>query len=351
MDKRRIGAFAERVFGDLGAFMTVGLAYLGTKTGLFNAMAGKGPLSLADVVALSALQPRYVEEWLKGMVAAGYLEYDPQAETFTLPEEHAYLLASEGTDHFMGGMFYQAQTYVSVGPQVAEAFRGGGGVAFQEYGPQLPVALDLGTRGIYEQRFVSYWLQAVPDVVAKLEAGATALDVGCGVGRVSMALARSFPNSRFVGLDVDGKSIALARKAAEAEGLGARVEFVHGALQDLAAARPFDLITCCDCVHDLAEPLPTLREIRRRLAADGTLFVVEIKVADRLEDNRNAIATMFYGFSTFHCMTQSLAQGGPGLGACMGPTRTEALMRDAGFGRFRALEIKSPTNLFYAVGH
>ena len=30
-------------------------------------------------------------------------------------------------------------------------------------------------------------------------------------------------------------------------------------------------------------------------------------------------------------MTQSLAQGGPGLGTCMGPARTEALLRDAGF--------------------
>jgi hypothetical protein len=28
---------------------------------------------------------------------------------------------------------------------------------------------------------------------------------------------------------------------------------------------------------------------------------------------------MLYGFSIFHCMTQSLAQGGPGLGTCMGP--------------------------------
>jgi hypothetical protein len=50
-------------------------------------------------------------------------------------------------------------------------------------------------------------------------------------------------------------------------------------------------------------------------------------------------------------MTQSLAQGGPGLGACMGPARTEALMREAGFGRVQVLGIKSPVNLFYEVGH
>jgi hypothetical protein len=58
---------------------------------------------------------------------------------------------------------------------------------------------------------------------------------------------------------------------------------------------------------------------------------------------------MFYGFSVFHCMTQSLAQGGPGLGTCMGPERTEQLMRDAGFSRFEVLDINSQVNLFYAV--
>jgi hypothetical protein len=58
---------------------------------------------------------------------------------------------------------------------------------------------------------------------------------------------------------------------------------------------------------------------------------------------------MFYGFSVFHCMTQSLAHGGAGLGACMGPAKTLALFEQAGFARAEPLPIKSPTNLFYAV--
>lgn len=58
---------------------------------------------------------------------------------------------------------------------------------------------------------------------------------------------------------------------------------------------------------------------------------------------------MFYGFSVFHCMTQSLAQGGLGLGTCLGPARTEKLLREAGFTRFEVLDIKSQVNLFYAA--
>jgi hypothetical protein len=102
-------------------------------------------------------------------------------------------------------------------------------------------------------------------------------------------------------------------------------------------------------LHDLAEPEKTLRDARALLEPDGTLFIIEPKAADRLEDNRNAVATTFYGFSLFHCMTQSLARGGPGLGTCLGPAATEALVRRAGYARFRRLEIKSLTNLFYTA--
>jgi hypothetical protein len=102
-------------------------------------------------------------------------------------------------------------------------------------------------------------------------------------------------------------------------------------------------------VHDFAAPQATLSEIRSLLKPDGVLFVIEPKAADRLEDNKGPLGTLYYGFSIFHCMTQSLANGGPGLGTCLGPARTEQLMREAGFPRFERLDIKSPTNLFYAA--
>lgn len=349
MDKERVKAFTQQVFQDMAGAMSAGLAYVGTRTGLFRAMAGKGPMTLAQVVQASGLQPRYVEEWLRGMSCAGYLEYDPEGETFRLPEEHAYLLASEGTDHFAGGLYHMVPVLLGVAPRVAGAFEQGGGVPFEAYGEAGMRALDLINRGNYEHKLVDYWLTRLPEVVARLEQGGRALDVGCGVGRVSLALARAFPRSRHLGVDTHADSVREAARSAEREGLADRVRFVAGGIEAVEADSGFDLITVCDCLHDLARPLETLREIRRRLDPEGTVLIVEPKVADRLEDNRHPVATMFYGFSVFHCMTQSLAEGGPGLGTCMGPARTEALVREAGFGRFERLDIKSHVNLFYAA--
>src|SRR5687768_978705 len=85
----------DRLFRDMAGAMTAGMVYVGVQSGLFRAMAFKGPMLISEVISSSKLQPRYVEEWLKGMTAAGYLDYDPAAQTFALPDEHAYFLASD----------------------------------------------------------------------------------------------------------------------------------------------------------------------------------------------------------------------------------------------------------------
>src|SRR5688500_11408050 len=322
--------------------MAAGMVYVGVKTGLWRAMAGKGPLSVSSIISLSKLQPRYVEEWLKGMVSAGYLAYDPAAQTYALCEEYAYFLASDDTDHFVGGLFAMVPPLMRVAPEVARAFAEGGGVRFADSGPECVSALDLINRGQYAARFADYWLQAMPDVVERLRGGGRALDVGCGAGRVGAALASAFPGAEVVGVDPDAESIARARKASNAR-------FIVGDVSAVAKGAGFDLVTLCDVLHDLAEPVKTLEQARALLKPDGTLFIIEPKAADKLEENRNAVATTFYGFSLFHCMTQSLARGGPGLGTCLGPSATEALVRQAGYTRFRRLDIRSLTNLFYAA--
>ena len=348
MDQDKLKTFTHQIFRDMAGAMSVGLGYIGVRTGLFKAMQGQGRMNLDQVVEVSGLQSRYVEEWLCGMASAGYMDYDPRDMTFNLPDEHAFLIASDGTDHFAGGLYGMATSVLSVAPEVAVAFKEGGGVPFEAFGEEGVNAVDLANRGNYENKLVSYWLPTMPEVVEKLENGARALDVGCGTGHVSLVLGEAYSDSEFVGVDLDEASIEKARDNAKKRGLSDRVRFES---KPLAALDPqgFDLITTCDCVHDFSDPGGTLVDIRNQLKPDGTLFVIEPKAADKLEDNCHPIGTMFYGFSVFHCMTQSLANNGPGLGTCMGPARTEELIREAGFDHFEKLDIKSQVNLFYAV--
>lgn len=217
---------------------------------------------------------------------------------------------------------------------------------FEAYGPEMVEAIDLMSAGIYEQRFASHWLGKMPDVVKRLEGGGRVLDVGCGSGRVGRTIARAFPKCEVVGLDPDQASIERARAAA---GGAERVRFVAASTSTFDGGEGFDLITACDCIHDLAAPARVVGEMKRLLKPGGTLFVVEPRVGDTVADNSNAIGTMYYGFSLFHCMTQSLAAGGAGLGACMGPARMRSLLNEAGFSDVQQVDIRSPTNMFYAA--
>ena len=130
-----------------------------------------------------------------------------------------------------------------------------------------------------------------------------------------------------------------------------RVEFIARPIEQLPATPGWDLITSFDVMHDLPDPLGAMRHIRAALAEGGTFLMVEPRVADKLADNLgNPFARMFYGMSCLHCVPQSLAQGGVGLGACWGEARARALAAEAGFTRFERLSIRTAGLAFYALG-
>jgi SAM-dependent methyltransferase len=67
------------------------------------------------------------------------------------------------------------------------------------------------------------------------------LDVGTGVGRLGIAMARRWPSLRVVGVDIWAPSLALARKNVEAAGLQDRIELREQSGADLSDDKAFDL--------------------------------------------------------------------------------------------------------------
>ena len=78
----------QEALGDASATMTTILASIGDRLGLFKDLAANGPAISAEVASRTGTNERYVREWLGGMAAAGYVEYDPTTSRFTLPAEH-----------------------------------------------------------------------------------------------------------------------------------------------------------------------------------------------------------------------------------------------------------------------
>lgn len=95
MDENRAEQFTGRVLTDTAAAATVVMAALGDRLGLFRQLVQAGPATSGELAGRAGLSERYVREWLSGMRAAGYLEFDDAEDRFWLPAEHMPTLASE----------------------------------------------------------------------------------------------------------------------------------------------------------------------------------------------------------------------------------------------------------------
>jgi len=89
------------------------------------------------------------------------------------------------------------------------------------------------------------------------------LDVGCGSGRYSLALAREGA-SRVVGVDVAPSMIALAKQEADKAGFGAVCEFHTAPFLEFATDEQFDVVVATGYFDYLENPLPHLERMRDR---------------------------------------------------------------------------------------
>ncbi len=193
---------------------------------------------------------------------------------------------------------------------------------------------------------MSSWIPALDGVEAKLRAGVSVADVGCGHGASTLVMAAAFPEARFVGYDYHAPSIAIAARAATTAGVADRVRFETAAAPD-SPGSDFDLVCMFDCLHDMGDPTGAATHVRQSVAGDGSWMIVEPFANDRLEDNLNPVGRVFYSASTFICTPASRAQNGAAcLGAQAGEARIGAVVRAGGFTRFRRAAA-TPFNLVY----
>jgi SAM-dependent methyltransferase len=349
IDYTKTEAFAGKVLGDISGFMVSALAALGDRLGLFKDLAEHGPSTSAELAARSGIDERYAREWLGGMAAAGYAAYDPASGRFTLPPEHAPLLAQEGGPFFMGGSYQLMLAEIGQIGRVEEAFRTGGGVPLSAYDRSLWEGQERFSVGWVEHLLAQVWIPAMPAVQAKLEHGAAVADIGCGSGRALIKLAQLYPNSYFVGYDLFEPVIARASENACTAAVGERVRFQQ---LDATSGLPaqYDIITTFDVVHDVADPPALLHAIRQALRPDGVYICLEINCSAKLEENTGPLGALFHGISILYCTPTSLAHGGPGLGTLGLPEpRLRDLCVEAGFHQVRRLPLENPFNSLYEI--
>jgi SAM-dependent methyltransferase len=108
---------------------------------------------------------------------------------------------------------------------------------------------------------------------AGVRAGMEVLDVGCGLGRLTLPLLRA--GCRVTGLDISGPALLRLGARVRDAGMADRFVPVEGGVESLDLCDRFDLVTGRGVMHHLQEPACVLKRIHRALRPDGRVVFVD----------------------------------------------------------------------------
>lgn len=321
---------------------------IGHQTRLFDVMARLSSSTSQEIASAANLNERYVREWLGAMVTGRIVEYDPATARYALPAEHAaFLTRSAGINNL--AVFSQYIALMgNVEQQIIDCFQKGGGVPYSAF-PRFQELQAEETARVFDARLTGQIVPLVDGLAGRLQAGAEALDVGCGQGHAVNLLAKAFPNSRFAGYDISQQAIDAARSEAKQMGLkNARFEVRD--VSSINEHEKYDFVTAFDTIHDQARPTQVLREIHGALRTDGTFLMQDIAASSLLHENiGNPLGPALYTLSTMHCMTVSLAYGGEGLGTVWGRQKAEQKLAESGFADVQVKQVAGDILNYYYV--
>ena len=278
----------------------------------------------------------------------------PTERRFTLPPAHAAVLADPDSTAFMTPIARFATASGLFIDRIADTYRTGAGLSWDDLGDEAREAQAGANRPLFLHRLVQDLLPAAPDVHARLQRAARIADVGCGYGWSSIGLARGYEGAAVDGYDIDEPSVAAAvRNAAEA-GVADRLTFHAadvGALDDERVGA-YDAVFAFECIHDMPDPASVLAAMRRMVADDGVVVVMDERAEDRFCAPAPEVEQLLYGYSLMCCLGDGLShQPSVGTGTVMRADTFAGYARDAGFTDVEVLPIEDDFFRFYLLRH
>ena len=349
------GELAERVFAAaLGTFDLFAI-YVGDRLSYYEILGKHGPMTTGQLAAEAGTEERYTREWLELQAVSGFvyvaeMSDDGLARKFALPAEYAEVLTDPLSLSYLAPL---ARMLAAAGMKlsaVVDAHREGGGVSWGEFGTDMRESQADMNRPFFVNLLASEWFASVPELHDRLSRPARVADIGCGFGWSSIGLADGYRSIRVDGYDVDEPSIRNARIHAAEARVDDRVKFHAVDAGDPSVSGEYDLVTAFECIHDMPDPVSTLRTMRRIAADDGIVIVMDEKVSEAFHPDADEVEQLMYGFSNFICLPDGMAHlHSEGTGTVMRPDTLRRYAREAGFSDIEILPIEAEIWRFYRL--
>ncbi len=167
--------------------------------------------------------------------------------------------------------------------------------------------------------------------------GETVLDIGCGAGTTTIALAQAVAPGRAVGIDISAPLVAAARERARAARSSA--EFVEGDASDHAFGPAFDLAFSRFGVMFFADPVRSFTSIRRALRPGGRLAFVCWCPFEQVE----AVYAPYAAARDLLPPEEPVKPDAPGPFGLCDSARTVSILTQAGFSAIKVEKVERPS--------
>lgn len=347
-------SLTDRLFSaSLGALDLAGV-YLGDRLGLYRALADRGAASPAELATRARIDERYAREWLEQQAVTGILDIEGTSadaeRRYLLPERHRAALVEPESLETIAPVARMIAAAMAQLPELVEAYRSGAGIGWESYGADMREGQAALNRPAFMHLLASSWLPSIRDIDDRLRATppATLVDVACGEGWSTIALAKAYPMARVIGIDLDGPSIEAARLHAAEAGVGRQVDFRQSDAATLEGQA--DVAIIIEAVHDMSDPVAVLSAIRRNLAPDASLIVVDERVAESFTAPGDDVERFMYGWSITTCLPDGRSRSpSVATGTVMRPATLRRYAIEAGFGAVDVLPIQNDFFRFYRL--
>ncbi len=128
---------AERIFAaGLGAIELLSV-HIGDRLGLYRAVVELGEPTVAEVAARSGVHERYAREWLEQQAVIGLLTASgaDDARRFAMPDATREVLLDPTSLNYLGPLARMVAASAAKLPELLTAYRTGGGVSWDDLGP------------------------------------------------------------------------------------------------------------------------------------------------------------------------------------------------------------------------
>ncbi len=116
------------------------------------------------------------------------------------------------------------------------------------------------------------------------------LDIGCGDGRITAAIAQCLPNGLVIGIDPSESMLQVALDLKDKNQI-INLDFTKGDATQLSFKNEFDYVVSFSCFHWISDHFSALQSIERALKPDGKVFLYFAidHGKDRLDHALNAV--------------------------------------------------------------